>query len=207
VTPATIPFLTILCTAVATAFAAQVALLIKDHWIQNREGRFSSLYAALFFEQYAADCSYVLGEKDAFISSDGHAGTDGGSLPPLPDFPEEIDWQRVGIRLTEDAFAFRIARESAQTMINYLYNYDPPDGGDFEMQVETAAKGLAALDLACRIRAAAGLKAAHIPDPEYTPERYLRERSEHFNEQKRQVQLAQEASLRVMSEADKAGVV
>lgn len=196
----TLPFLTILATAVATAGAAQVAILAKDHWLQSREGKFSSLYAALFFEQYAADCSYVLGEKDSFISSEGHAGTDSGALPPLPEFPEEIDWRRVGIRLTEDAFAFRVARDSAQSMINYLYEFDPPDGGDFEMQVETAAKGIMALDLARRIRDTARLRPAQIPNREYTPERYLRERSARLQAIVKERADAQKASLAALNE-------
>ena len=177
----TIPLLTIVATAVVTAGAAQVALLLKDHWLQSREGKFSSLYAALFFEEYAQQCSYYLSDIQDTIAQ-SHDGLHSVAMPPVPDFPTEIDWRKVGIRLTEDAFAFRVAVASAQSSINYASNIDPPEGGQFEVQVELAAKGLKALDLARRIRYASKLKPAHIQDPEFTTERFLSERRAALNE-------------------------
>ena len=177
---ASLPFLTILFTAVATAGAAQGALLLKDRWQHGREGRFSALHLSLFFEQYAADCSELLSEIQAYNSSGGNAGTNHSGLLPLPKFPEEIEWQRVGIRFTEEAYAFRVARNSAQSMIDYLRWEEPPDGGGFELLLEAAKLGLRALDLAQRIRKDTKLSPAEVPNAEYTVERHLKECRDNF---------------------------
>lgn len=138
-----------------------------------RDSKFSALYAALFFELYARDCSHRLGEIQAYISSNGSAGTDYSSLPDLPSFPQDIEWKRIGIRLTEDSFAFRVAVEAISSKISYLYDFDPPDGGDSEVRGQLIDLGLKALDLAVRLRRSAKLGSAHSPDPEFTTTRHL----------------------------------
>lgn len=173
-------YLTIVITAIATAVAAQIAIWLKERWTTGQEARFSNLYAALFFEQYATDCSHRLGEKDSFNASGGHAGTDHGALPELPPFPPEIEWKKVGVRLTEESFAFRVAVEAANAKITYLYDFDPPDGGDHEVLAQMASLGLKALAVAERLRRAARLGSAPMPDPEYTTSRHLTERQVHF---------------------------
>lgn len=175
-------FLTIFVTAVVTSAATQGAIWLRDRWTMARESKFSVLYAALFFEQYAGECSYRLGEIEAHISSGGHAGTDYGSLPDLPAFPSEIEWKRVGIRLTEDAFAFRVAVEAMHSKISYLYDFDPPDGGAAEVRAQLIGLGLRALELADSLRRSATLNAAHAPDPEYTTARHLESSKRHHEE-------------------------
>lgn len=175
-------FLTIFVTAIITSAATQGAIWLKDRWTLARESKFSVLYAALFFEQYAGECSHRLGEIEAHIASGGHAGTDYGSLPDLPTFPHEIEWKRVGIRLTEDAFAFRVAVEAMNSKISYLYDFDPPDGGDAEVRAQLIGLGLRALELAGSLRQSAKLNSAHAPDPEYTTARHLESRKQHHEE-------------------------
>lgn len=177
-------YLTILITAIATAVAAQFAIWLKERWTTGQEARFSNRYAALFFEQYATDCSHRLGEKDSFNASGGHAGIDHGALPELPPFPPEIEWKKVGVRLTEEAFAFRVAVEATNAKISYLYDFDPPDGGDHEILIQMASLGLTALALAERLRRAARLGPAPTPDPDYTTSRHLKERQLHFEAQR-----------------------
>lgn len=186
-------FLTILATAIVTATAAQCALWAKEKWVAGAEGRFSALYAALFFEEYANACSHRLSEYDDYISSSGHAGVDHGALPEFPDFPIEIDWRRVGIRRTEDAFAYRVKHAAARAKIAYLYDFDPPDGGDYELVMQLIGQGLDALALAAKIRRSGRLKPAPIPDPEYTVERHLTRQRVQW-EEKRQRYLASQAA-------------
>jgi hypothetical protein len=173
-------YLTILITAIATAAAAQFAIWLKERWTTGQEARFSNLYAALFFEQYATDCSHRLGEKDSFNASGGHAGIDHGALPELPPSPAEIEWKKVGVRLTEESFSFRVEVEATNAKITYLYEIDPPDGGDHEVLTQMALLGLKALAVAERLRRAARLKPTPTPDPEYTTSRHLTERQAHF---------------------------
>lgn len=188
------PFLTILGTAIVTAIAAQGAVWAKEKWIAGSEGRFSVLYAALFFEEYAGACSRRLGEYDDFISSSGHAGVDHGALPDLPDFPKEIEWRRVGIRLTEAAYAYRVKQQPAVSKIAYLYDFDPPDGGDHELIMQLIGQGLDALALAEKLRKSRRLKPAPRPDPEYTVERHLTERRAHWQEIQQRYLASQRAS-------------
>ena len=191
-------FLTILCTAAATAIAAQGAVWAKERWIAGAEGRFSALYTALFFEEYAGACSRRLGEYEAFISSSGHAGIDHGALPDLPDYPKEINWRHVGIRLTEESFAFRVKLQAASGKIADMYDFDPPDGGDHELILQLIAQGLEALALAGRVRKAHRLAAAPIPDPEYTVERHLTERRAHWDNMRQQRITEQEEAHRAL---------
>ncbi|MBT2245845.1 hypothetical protein JQK15_20235 [Sphingobium sp. BHU LFT2] len=181
-------------TAIATATAAQLAIWLKERWTTGHEARFSNLYAALFFEQYATDCSHRLGEKDSFNASGGHAGNDHGTLPELPPFPPEIEWKKVGVRLTEESFAFRVAVEAANAKIAYLYDFDPPDGGDHEVLTQMASLGLKALAVAERLRCAARLSPAPTPDPEYTTARHLTERQAHSEELRVKTLESQQAS-------------
>lgn len=187
-------FLTILGAAIATAAAAQGAVWAKENWIAGSEGRFSALYVALFFEEYAGACSHRLGEYEAFISSDGHAGVDHSVLPELPDFPKEIEWRRVGIRLTEAAYAYRVKHQAASSKIADLYAFDPPDGGDHELIMQLIGQGLDALSLAAGIRKSGRLKSAPLPDPEYTVARHLSERRDHWREIRERFLASQQAS-------------
>lgn len=187
-------FLTILGTALVTAAATQGAIWSKEKWVAGTEGRFSALYAALFFEEYAGACSTRLGEYEAFISSDGHAGVDHGALPELPNFPNEIEWRRVGIRLTEEAHAYRVKHQAASGKIADLYDFDPPDGGDHELIMQLIGQGLEALALAGRIRKAGRLQPAPIPDPDYTVERHLLERRAAREDLRQRYLASQEAS-------------
>jgi len=187
-------YLTILITAIATAVAAQLAIWLKERWTVGQEARFSNLYAALFFEQYATDCSHRLGEKDNFNASGGHAGIDHGGLPELPPFPAEIEWKKVGVRLTEESFSFRVAVEAANAKITYLYEFDPPDGGDYEVLTQMASLGLKALAVAERLRLAARLGPPPAPDPEFTTTRHLTECHEHFEALRAKMLKSQQAS-------------
>ena len=186
--------LTILGTAIATAIAAQGALWVKEKWVAGAEGRFSALYAALFFEEYASACSHRLGEYNDYISSGGHAGVDHGALPELPDFPTEIDWRRVGIRRTENAFAYRVKHAAARAKIAYLYDFDPPDGGDHELIMQLIEQGLDALALGAEIRKSGRLKPKRNPGPEYAVERHLTDQRIHWEEIQQKYLASQAAS-------------
>lgn len=174
-------YLPILATAIITSATTTGFASLKERWMRSREAKFSALYAALFFEEYAVACSHCMGEIDDSISSGGHAGIDHQDLPDLPDWPKEIDWRQVGIRQTERAFGFRVQLEAAARKIAYLYDFDPPDGGAIELRDQLTARGLEALAIAADIRAANHLAPAAIPYPDHTTERHLTERRAHWS--------------------------
>lgn len=184
---ADVSYLAILATSAATAGAAQFALVLKDRWVQGREGKFSSLHAALFFEEYARQCSHILGEKEDYANSSGHAGTDHGAIPSMPAFPADIEWRKVGIKLTQQAFGLRVSVEAMNSDISDRFAFDPPDGGDWTMLRGCVSIGLEAIELAKSIREKARLDPAPVPDPHYTTERHLTEAKERFEEIKRRV--------------------
>ncbi|MES2044319.1 MAG: hypothetical protein V4475_10605 [Pseudomonadota bacterium] len=91
-------FLIILVTAIVTAAAAQIFVVIKDLYLASREGKFSALYAALFFEQYGDHCSQRFGEKEAYDVPDRRVDADHSAMPKLADFLKEIAWHTVTLR-------------------------------------------------------------------------------------------------------------
>jgi len=184
---------TIGVTAVLTATAAQVAIGLKDHLkersLQRREGQFSGLYTALFFEEYARSLVYVLDEVEAHIYSSGHAGTD-RALPSLPDFPKEIDWQRVGINLTERAFGFRVEVDFRVGQIADEADANPPDGYTWPTRLACVDLAFKSLAIADATRTSFGLSPAHAPNPEFSIRHYLTERrAEHDRIEKLSEQL------------------
>lgn len=151
-------YVEILLTAISAAAATQAASALKDRLITNNERKFSLLYGALFFERYGENCATYLSDIDQYEATQGGLGQDHGALPQVPEFPDEISWSRVGIRLTEEAFAFRVQVGATQQSISFLRDFDPPDGGDAELKSALPELGLAALEIARKMRSAAKLR-------------------------------------------------
>jgi hypothetical protein len=185
-----------------TAGAAQIFVVIKDHYLASREGKFSALYAALFFEQYADLCSQRFGEKEAYDVTDRRVGADHNALPELADFPKEIDWHKVGIAMTEEAFAFRVAVNAAELSIFYHYQNGSPEVGDRELKRCLARLGLAALDVATRLRDSAKLTLPPDDEDEFTTENYLTSAQEKLDEIDRQRAEARREEARLYFEAN-----
>jgi hypothetical protein len=166
---------TIFFTILATASVTQIAVILKDHALARREGRFSALYAALFFESYAKTCSKALSESELSLSTDGNAGSFEG-FPSLPEFPKEINWRKIGMPLTERAFALRVEAEFWNGVIADAAEFDFPDGGIHEAMLGCTEFGLKALELAERLRDSKWLPPPVHPNKEYTVQRHLTER-------------------------------
>lgn len=141
----------------------------------------------------------MLGEKESFEAWDGHDGTNHAGLPAMAVFPSEIDWRRVGIALTEEAFALRVDLAAAQEEIRFLYEINPPDGGDLMVKTQTVGFGLRVIDPARSMRSRGGLPTASSAKRDYSAERYLLERRAHFDEVQRTALAAQERSRRELA--------
>lgn len=195
-------FLLILATAIATAAATQGAVFLKDKLTADHEGRFSALYAALFFERYASECAAVNAETEDHISSDGHAGIQHRALADLPFPEEEVDWQRVGIKLTEAAFAFRLEVETGNEIIAQLYGFDPPDGGDWDVRRRSVERGIRAIRLGRDFRKAAKVGAAPVFEG-CSVEGYLTDCQRGFDERKAKMLADQAAAIEAHKLLDK----
>ena len=140
--------LAVAASTVVATIINQLFQIGREHSGRKEAARLSALYAIVALEDYYQKCASFLSEKEDHISSNGCAGENVCSLPDLLDYPEEIDWKRLGIRFTERMFAFRIGLREAQGLISYSYNFDSPDGGDTYVRELLATKGLDALQLA-----------------------------------------------------------
>ncbi|MDG2532094.1 hypothetical protein P6144_00390 [Sphingomonas sp. HITSZ_GF] len=142
-------------------------------WIGRRENaKLSAMYAVTFLLDYFEQCATRRGDKDTFISSDGHAGVDWGGLPDLDAYPEDIDWKRIGLDLTERMFAFRVRIKSAGTFIADQYDFNPPDGGDGSVFEYLTSEGLEALSIARAISKRHGLRLL-VSEEELSSEGFL----------------------------------
>lgn len=171
-------------SSLAVAVLTQAFTICREKLAHRADQRFSALHIALALESYGSECAHVLGDKETFISSDGHHGQDWATIPSLPDWPAAIDWKRLGIKNTEKAFALQVEIAAAKAKISDQYDFDPPDGGDGSVIDDAIGFGLRAFMLAADIRAKAKLDP--IVASEWPLDRYLRERRDDRVEKKRQ---------------------
>jgi hypothetical protein len=171
-------------SSLAVAVLTQAFTIGREKLAHRADQRFSALHVALALESYGGECAHVLGEKETFISSDGHHGQDWGTIPSLPDWPAAIEWKRLGIKNTEKVFALRVEVDAAKARISDQYEFDPPDGGDGAVIDDAIGFGLRALALAADIRAKAKLDP--IVASEWPLDRYLTERRDDRAKKKRQ---------------------
>lgn len=167
-------YVDILLTAISAAVATQAASELKDRLITGRERKFSLLYAALFFERYAETCATYIGEIHQYRATNGGMGDEHGSLPPLTEFPTEVSWAKVGIRLTERAFAFRVQVAATCSSISFLHDFDGPDGGYIALERALPEMGLAAYGIARALRREGKLKPLDEADPLASSEAHLK---------------------------------
>lgn len=139
-------------SSVGAAVLTQLFAEVRERWKERDEAPFSALYLALALEDYARQCEKYLDDLETFTASDGHAGSFHMSMPALAEYSAAIDWKRVGVRLFEKAFEFRVLLSEADREIAQAYYFDPPDGGDQLLMETLINKGLAALDLGAEIR-------------------------------------------------------
>jgi hypothetical protein len=178
-------------SSLAVAVLTQVFTIGREKLAHRTDQRLSALHVALALESYGGECARVLGEKETFISSDGHHGKDLGTIPALPEWPAAIDWKRLGIKNTEKVFALRVEVDAAKAKISDQFEFDPPDGGDGAVIDDAIGLGLRALSLASDIRARAKLDP--IVASEWPLDRYLAERRDDRAEKLQQRLSAAEA--------------
>ena len=144
-------------SSLAVAVLTQTFTVVREKIAHRTDQRLSALHVALTLESYGGECARVLGDKETFITNDGHHGQDWTTIPALPDWPAAIDWKRLGIKNTEKAFGLRVEIDAAKARIADHYDVDPPDGGDSDVIDEAIRLGLRALALAADIRLKAKL--------------------------------------------------
>lgn len=182
----TIQAVTLVATSSVLAAALTQGLVwLKDHRGETKEGKFSALYIALAFEDYARACASVIGDNRTFASSRGAAGDQHGNLAELPEFPS-VNWKALGITDTEKAMAFRTRLDGKRAGFSFLWTVTDEDSIIPDVCETSAILGLEALELGTALRRARGLKPLDETG-EYSTRNYLTEQRERDLERAREL--------------------
>lgn len=187
----------ILAVATSTVCATLLNQLVvqwREYVARRETGQISALYAAVASERYCDLCSEWLSSKQQFNASNGALGDDMDHLPPLEEYPEQIDWKRLGLMFAEKMTALRVDVAVAQKLISFRNDFDPPDGGDHDLMEQLTIKGLIAVKLAREIRRAHRLTIT-AADREFSSEVHLATSAKQISELHERYVEAQKSSL------------
>jgi len=187
-------------SSVGAAVLTQLFAEARERWRGRNEAPYSALYLALALEDYARQCETYLSDVETFWSSDEQTGKFHSSMPELAPYPAEIDWKRVGVRLFEKAFGFRVLLSEVDREIYQAYYFDPPDGGDQLLTESLASKGLTALNLGAEIRKKHKL-AKLKSESQFSTRSYLTLMQERAEERRRVELASQLEAQRLMDQA------
>jgi hypothetical protein len=131
-----------------------VGWLIKRHDDERQLRRTSSFLAisiASSLEKFSIDCASVIHDVANHDSSGGEIGKI-PNLPPLPKYPDDLDWTGLDRVLCSRAFSLRHELDLSQNAIDFLFEiHGHLDEGD-ETSRQAAKIGLRAWQLAVDFR-------------------------------------------------------
>lgn len=166
------------------AAALNQAVSTGSAWVgRSRDRNFGRLYLALALEHYASECSSTISESETFEASGGRAGSPQGNIPPLPPFPQTVDWKAMGLHSTNQLLSYRVEVDSIRAQISDSLEYDE-DGAIADTRQYAAALGLKALRLARDLRLDAGAPQPQL-DLDWSVEEYLESKEASLAEKRR----------------------
>jgi hypothetical protein len=141
--------------ATSSVFAALLTQFfgwVRDWLRDRREGKFAALYLAHALNAYTKACAHTVDDVGNHAASDGAVGRRHSNIPILPEYPE-VNWGALGIVLTEAVMEFRVAIDEEREGLEFQLEVD--DGEDVEAAAiaEAIERGIAAADMARRLRA------------------------------------------------------
>ncbi|AZO34223.1 MAG: hypothetical protein EOS76_01275 [Mesorhizobium sp.] len=143
----------IVATGLVTAAASWCVDLFKTWWSKRNAARYGAMRCATELERYAVDCWHV------FIMGHGefqmHQDITNGSLPPAPDFPNDVDWKALAPQLANDVLSFSNITKISESLANYAHVWER---NPFDYHATAKERGLEALKLAGRLRSAYDLR-------------------------------------------------
>ncbi len=125
---------------------------------QAREALYTAMRAAVALEAFAWACDEHLQDR-----SGTHAMgmiNEAGKLPRLAEFPSNVDWRSFDIRLASEVLGFPAKIDAAQ---NRAYRLSWETNDHWESEPAAIALGVAALELATRLRRQYQLNEGAVP--------------------------------------------
>ena len=155
----------------------------KEWWFQNRKSRKDSEYLSIQvsceLERYVARCADVVGDDGL---CEGRPDENGYSTPQIkpPVFDPksfDVEWKSLPANLMYEVLDFPYKAELASQSVSSAFNFaaNPPDfcEGFEERQFQYAILGIAASQLATKLRNHVGLPVKSVGD--WNPVHYMEE--------------------------------
>jgi len=183
-------------------FLGAVLTVAREWWFQSRKTRkdaeYLSIQVSCELERYVAMCAEVVGDDGL---CDGLPDEDGChsiqvQAPEFDPMSLNVEWKSLPANLMYEILDFPYKTEVANQAIAAAFEYEagPPDywEGFEERQLQYATLGLAASELATKLRSHVDLPARSVGD--WNPVRYMKEKKSAI-ESKRAKRAAQMPNL------------
>jgi hypothetical protein len=159
--PNTISVLTLLQIVLASSVVATIISLtitvLRDWYARKRSASYSAIRVATTLERFVHDCMIAISDHEVAIAAKGAMGEPGLALPKLPEYPDDVDWKALPLRLCERALTLPNQIElEARGLIEASWKFVGHD--DYETALaQTATCGMVAAQLAAELRTECGL--------------------------------------------------
>ena len=153
----------------------------KEWWFQNRKSRkdaeYLSIQVSCELERYAAHCADVVGDDGEARPDDNGYCTAQVQPPKFDPRSFSVEWKSLPANLMYEVLDFPYKAELASQSVSAAFEFaaTPPDfcEGFEERQFQYATLGIAASQLATKLRSHVGLRARSVAD--WNPVRYMEE--------------------------------
>lgn len=185
---ATASFGTVGLVATSTVLAAiltAVVTWVREGLATNKAGNFAALYLSMALETYAADCSSMLWDVHNHDDSHGEHGAPHRNIPKMAPYPEEINWEALGLQYAQPAMQFQIDVENDRANLSGLWDFDD-EQAIHDARVCAADRGLEALELAGNFRRSRGLKPRKVADDGWSVDANLASRQAEYRKMQKE---------------------
>ncbi|MFN3809598.1 MAG: hypothetical protein ACK4S6_03175 [Roseateles asaccharophilus] len=155
-----------------------ILAVAREWWFQNRrnkkEAEYLSILVSCELERYAAHCADVVGDEG--WPDEAGCSSAGVKAPKFEPQSVGVEWKSLPAGLMYEVLDFPYKAELAAQKVSAAFDYSatPPDysEGFEERQLQYACLGLAALELATKLRNHVGIAPRDIG--EWNPAEYMR---------------------------------
>jgi hypothetical protein len=164
-------------SGVLTVIGNHVSAVRREAKTVREKGDLSALLVAITLDQYAARCATTASETDTHEASHGGAGALYSNVPKAPTYPDEVDWQAIGIDMTTSVLDFGLRIGEAHEGLAGLGDVAPEQAID-DTPPTAIQLGLEALTLSETIRQKRGIEIRKPWREDWNTKTYLKERWE-----------------------------
>lgn len=192
-------------TGVLSAICTHLFGMFRDWRKEEKEKKKAASYAALrlavIMEAYALDCAECSADVQTNHSSNGCAGMLHYPLPPIGQYPDDVDWKSLKLSYSTDLLSFPNEVAHYNTIIHGANEFGDPDAdGSFECGGYCAVQGLKAWNIAVALRKEYGIEPFIFSDGMWNIEEDLKSYQDRFHER---LQAMSDENARVCVELSK----